>query len=290
MHSYLSAIGFSNITKEELDRIIYEAIRKPDSHEVAFDSDGNEIVELCLQVCDRTGIAVRGVYDVEDNFKVDYYFPYCLGKDHSTSADLEIIKQSDRESYQGFCDEVHLGVNLIFYLQNMIEYLQKSRGRKRFFDDNFRRSCLTGLSLGGKIILPVEDSKKEIWERKSAERTSLMVAAREGDEDAIESLTLEDMDTYSMISNRVTKEDVYSIVTTYFMPYGIESDKYSILGEILSCQKLVNQMTMEGLYILKVNTNDICFDVCINEKDLLGEPAVGRRFKGNVWMQGIVEF
>ena len=27
-------------------------------------------------------------------------------------------------------------------------------------------------------------------------------------------------------------------------------------------------------------------DVCINEKDLLGEPAIGRRFRGNVWMQG----
>jgi hypothetical protein len=30
------------------------------------------------------------------------------------------------------------------------------------------------------------------------------------------------------------------------------------------------------------------FDLTINEKDLLGEPEVGRRFKGNVWMQGTV--
>ena len=32
MHSYLQAIGFSNIKKDELDHMIYEAIRKPDSH------------------------------------------------------------------------------------------------------------------------------------------------------------------------------------------------------------------------------------------------------------------
>ena len=138
MHSYLQAIGFSNITKDELDHLIYEAIRKPDSHEVALDSDGNEFVELDFEVCEHTGIAIRGVYDTDDNFKVDYYFPYCKGGNFSTDAELEIIKQSDKESYQGFCDEMRLGVNLIFYLQNAIEYLQKS---SHGYDGNrFRRS------------------------------------------------------------------------------------------------------------------------------------------------------
>ena len=41
---------------------------------------------------------------------------------------------------------------------------------------------------------------------------------------------------------------------------------------------------------LKVRCMDAVFRVCINEKDLLGVPAIGRRFKGNVWMQGEVEF
>ena len=68
MHSYLQAIGFSNITKDELDHLIYEAIRKPDSHEVALDSDGNEFVELDFEVCEHTGIAIRSVYDTDDNY------------------------------------------------------------------------------------------------------------------------------------------------------------------------------------------------------------------------------
>ena len=33
-----------------------------------------------------------------------------------------------------------------------------------------------------------------------------------------------------------------------------------------------------------------CYIVTDIEKDLLGEPTVGRRFKGNVWLQGRVEF
>jgi hypothetical protein len=290
MHSYLSAIGFSNISKEGLDNIIYEAIRKPDNHELAFDSDGNEMVELSFQVCDNVGIAIRGVYDMDDNFKVDYYFPYCESTDFSTTADLEIIKQSDRECYQGFCDEVTLGVNLIFYLRNMMEFLQKSHGKNQFFDDNFRRTSLTGLSLGGKILLPVAEPQTRKPSQNSTDRTELVVAAREGDEDAIETLTLEDMDTYAMISKRVAREDVYSIVTTSFMPYGIENDKYSVIGIIQDVRRRMNLISREELYILKVNANDLTFDICINQKDLLGEPAVGRRFKGNVWMQGRVEF
>jgi hypothetical protein len=37
---------------------------------------------------------------------------------------------------------------------------------------------------------------------------------------------------------------------------------------------------------MKIECNDIQFDVCINEKDLMGQPEIGRRFKGNIWMQG----
>jgi hypothetical protein len=32
------------------------------------------------------------------------------------------------------------------------------------------------------------------------------------------------------------------------------------------------------------------FTIAINKADLLGEPAPGRRFKGQIWMQGIADF
>lgn len=290
MHSYLSAIGFSNIKKEELDNLLYEATKKPDSHEVAFDSEGNEYVELAMQVCDNIGIVLRGTYDEDDNFKIDYYYPYCMGDTLSSTADLDIIKMSDKESYQGLCDEIHLGVNLIFYLQNMMEYLNKSEGRTYFADEFYRNIYLTGLSLGGKILLPVAKTPALKTNQKKIDRNSLIEAARDGDEKAMESLTIDDIDLYSMISKRLAKEDVYSIVTTTFMPYGIESDKYTIIADILEVSSRVNQITLEEMYLLKLESNEIEFEVCVNKNELIGEPAVGRRFKGNVWMQGRVEF
>lgn len=72
------------------------------------------------------------------------------------------------------------------------------------------------------------------------------------------------------------------------MPHGIESDQYAILGEILNFYYITNQATNQRVCILTVDTNDLIYDVCINEKDLLGVPEVGRRFKGNIWMQGTV--
>ena len=101
---------------------------------------------------------------------------------------------------------------------------------------------------------------------------------------------MEDMDTYTTVSRKIMKEDLFSLVDTYFMPYGVECDQYSILGEILACRLETNSLTGEEVYHLALDCNELIFDVCINRQDLLGEPEVGRRFRGNIWMQGTVHF
>ncbi|CBK75551.1 hypothetical protein CIY_30370 [Butyrivibrio fibrisolvens 16/4] len=121
-------------------------------------------------------------------------------------------------------------------------------------------------------------------------RISLVEQAREGNEEALESLTMDEIDLYQKISRRVTREDIFSVVTTFFMPYGIENDKYEILGDILDVRYVVNHLTMEELCLMTVESNDVILEVCINKKDLFGEPTVGRRFKGIIWLQGTVLF
>ena len=124
----------------------------------------------------------------------------------------------------------------------------------------------------------------------TSNRNRLISAARNGDEDAMESLTMEDIDTYSMISRRIVQEDIFTIVDSYFMPYGIECDQYNVMGEITEFVQTTNSRTGERLYQLSLLCNDITFDVCINEKDLMGVPEVGRRFKGVIWLQGKINF
>lgn len=93
-----------------------------------------------------------------------------------------------------------------------------------------------------------------------------------------------------MISRRIADEDVFSIVTTHFMPCGVECDHYNIMGDILDVELRENSKTGEKIYVMTIESNSIVLDVCINEQDLLGVPERGRRFRGIIWLQGLVHF
>lgn len=286
MHSFLRTIGFSNITKKEFDSIIEEIIKKPEKIRVTKDSEGNEFAELSKDVSTNIGITVRGIYNEDDSFDIEYYYPYFIGTDKTTDEIIDIEKHSEKESYAGICDEPRLGVTLIFYLQNVSDYLSEKVYRNSVM--NIKGAELAALSKNGCIILPIESKKTKNTYAKSAERSKLMADVIDGIENAMETLTLEDMDMYTLLSKRVVKEDILSIVSTYFMPYGIESDQYSVLADIIEVSEQKNFITDEILYCMKVSCNGIIFDVCINKNDLLGEPLAGRRFKGNIWMQGSI--
>lgn len=291
MHKFLRAIGFSNIeNKNQLQKLIGEAIQTAREKEYVSKQDNYVFVEFCKDFAENIGIAVRGEFDENNNFIYEYYFPYMKGSNISSNEDVSVERHAEKESYAGICDDIKVGVSLIFYLQNIIPYI-KMRNRDKL---PVRGTTLTlsGLSCQGTIMMPIIKNEKEKKKIKqvSNNRNHLIAAARQGDEDAIESLTLEDMDTYTTISKKIQKEDVFSLVDTYFMPYGIECDQYSVLGEIMDFHYVTNRTTGEEVCQLTVNCNDLVFDICINKSDLFGEPKEGRRFKGIVWMQGFINF
>ena len=288
MHKFLEAVGFSELKKKDLEIIIKDIIDYPQMMRVTKDSDGNEFAELSKEYAPNLGIIVRGNYDEEDIFHMEYYYPYFYGTEVTTQEEIEIQKHAEKESYAGVCDDVRLGVTLIFYLQNLADYLSEQNRNHRTIWLN--GAILSGLSVEGKILLSVEqrNEKRQADNSSRIDRSQLIARAKEGDESAIESLTMEDMDTYNVLSRRILHEDILTIVNSYFMPYGIESDQYSILGDILDYTLEINKVTNERIYCMKLLCNDIIFDVCIPEKKLLGEPEIGRRFKGNIWMQGSV--
>lgn len=285
MHKFLRAIGFSDITKKDLDILIEEIKERPELMKVTTDSEGNEFGEFSREFAPNMGIIVRGSYLEDDSFEVEYYTPYFLGSQVTTQEPIDIEKHSEKESYAGVCDDPRIGVTLIFYLQNVADYLSE---RKAHRSDVNGGALLAGLSVDGKILLPEVKKAVKAGRPNQKDRSQLISEARDGDEDAIESLTLEDMDTYSMLSKRVMNEDILTIVSSCFMPYGIESDQYSVLAEIVDLLEIENSLTSDIIYCMRLKCNDMVFDVCINKKDLMGEPEIGRRFKGNIWMQGTV--
>ena len=291
MHQYLRAIGFSNIkSREQLQKVLEKVVAEA-SDKVFIESDRNSVlVEYSKDFADFIGITVRGEFDTDNKFAYEFYYPYCKGIHISTEEEVSIERHAEKETFAGVCDDIKVGVSLIFYLQNVLLYL-KEKAKGKISKQGFSVT-LSGLSLKGNIMFPINKNEKEKQKIQKAAitRKQLISAAMQGDEEAIESLTLEDIDTYTTISRKILKEDVFTLVDSYFMPYGVECDQYSILGEIEGVSLKKNSLTEEEIYLITINCNELLFDICINKQDLLGEPMIGRRFKGIVWMQGKVNF
>ena len=296
VHNFLKSVGFSEFKrKKEVNTLIQEVVQSPDYKAVFENEEGTIFAEFRKDYGENIGIAVRGEYIEEDVFDADYFYPYFCGSEISTHEKVEIEKYAAIDSYAGICDEMKVGVTLIFYLQNAIEHLKITKNIQSNITSrkNIKINTtltLSALSNSGRILLPMKKVSKEAELERLAERKRLLTAAREGDEQAIEKLTFEDMDIDEIISRRIVREDILTIVSSYVMPYGIESDQYSILGEIQDVNLIENFLTHEKLYLLKLNCNELVFELCINAKNLLGEPAVGRRFKGIIWMQGNINY
>ena len=291
MHKFMRAIGFSNYTdRKKVKELIRKCVTASDERAYTLNEDGVMLGEFCKFFAQDIGIAVCGEFDEDDKFTYEYYYPYLRGAGVTSYEDVSVERHAAKESYAGACDDLNVGITLIFYVQNMIPYVKaKYCGQIPVSGTSVTMSAL---STSGSIMMPIkkDEMQKKKERRDSVNRSKLIAAARKGDEDAIETLTLEDMDMYTTISRKIQKEDVFSIVDTYFMPYGVECDHYSVLGEILAFRKVQNILTKEEIYILTICSNELTFDVAINIIDLFGEPQVGRRFKGTIWLQGKINY
>ena len=290
MHLFVRAVGFSNIrTRQDLDKLVGVIMDKPDLTKKATHNGENIYTEITKEFAPHTGITLRGEYDKLGFFYLEHYFPYCESILVTSNEDVVVNRRVDTSAFTGMCDDLRLGISMIFYLQNAIDYIHLNHPENT---PCRAKLSLSGLSLEGSILLGIAHDSEMQGQRsmKAHIRSQLIARAKAGDQEAIDSLTIEDIDLSTQVNKRIMTEDLYSIVETTFIPYGSESDNYAILGTIINWNRAVNPYTNEYIYELLLNCNDIIMNVCINSKDLIGEPMAGRRFKGTIWMQGHASF
>lgn len=286
MHKYLRAIGFSKVkTRDDMQKLIEKAIREATgTYCVAVGDD--LLGDYCLKCGEKMGIVICGDYDESDDFHYEHLYPYLESDIISTEEKSVVDRHIATRSFAGVVEDNRIGISIIYYLRDRINYI------KKFLDDSEITKkapiSLTGLSESGMILMPIEKSASTAkkMSRQSKNRDKLVEAARKGSDEALESLTLDDIDVYTNISRQLINSDVYSIVDTCFMPYGAECDLYTIIGEITSVSEDENYFTSEHVYRMGIVCNGLSLDICINKEDLFGEPEVGRRFKGTIWLQG----
>ena len=174
VHRYLRAIGFSKLKRrEELRALINEVVERTilspekmdqkgdgrkeagyvSARDIAADEDDFVYAELSLDFVHGAGICVRGEFDEENRFLYEYYFPYLRGNHISSNEDITIERQAEKESYAGVCDDIKVGVSIIFYLQNMIPY-KRLKALKRLPVQG-TSLILSALSVDGTILMPI---------------------------------------------------------------------------------------------------------------------------------------
>ena len=287
MHSYLQAIGFRRIKKtSQLNKLFESVTASPDNVKTIPVDDETTYTVISKEVADGVGLSICGELNQHNEFQMEYYYPYLLGNTVSTNEECDIKREIEKEAYNGICDDVRLGMNLIFFINNFADYVKYHDIMGEW--PVTREICLSALSVSGKILLPVYKTKNqlEIAKRNDCDSIKLIEAARNGDTSAMESLTVKDMNTYTQVTRHLKHQDLYSIVETSFMPSGVECDQYSILAYINSCSLSINSLSGEEIYVMEVICNNIPLRLVINKEDLLGVPKPGFRFKGDIWLQG----
>lgn len=291
MHRYMRAVGFSEeLSRQKLKELMKKVVVSSDQREYTLGLNEEMLGDISKYFAKNLGIQVCGAFDDDDKYIYDYYFPFIKGTGITSFEEVSVERHASNDSYCGICDEVNAGLSIIFFLGNRIPYIKSNYTME--WPVSGTTVTMAGLSVKGVILFPIQKDEMQIEKRKQEikDRHNLLIAARKGDEDAIETLTLEDMDLFSAVSKQARKEDIYSIVDSYFMPCGVECDHYNVLGDIIACEKTQNFMTKEEIYLLTICCNELTFDVAINIMDVVGEPAVGRRFKGIIWLQGVINY
>ena len=246
------------------------------------------LAELRYDLGEGYGVCVTGILCEDETFICESLYPYLIGSEVSTPEEVSVEEKLQGHSFAGVVDDLNIGSTLIFHLLNSIDFLKSGYQQIDIIPGS--TATLSALSAEGMVVLPLSktDQEKQETNRRTGQRRKLILKARSGDEDAMQDLSMQDMEIYASVADRLQYDDVFTLVDSYFMPTGAECDLYSVMGEIVSCRLTENPYTLEKVWILTVTCNELRFDVCINQMDLFGQPVPGRRFKGVIWMQGLL--
>lgn len=290
MHSYLRTVGFGGPDCNRNIRYLLDKIIKEDEAVNNSVKHEGESVEIFKHFSPNMGITFHGEFLNDSEFHCDFYYPFALPMKYTYYDEIIIEKNVMNMSFYASCEDTRLGFSVIFFIQNGLDYIN--------FDNNRGISKLSAkvglvaMSLSGKILMPVkkESSYSSLSDELRKYRGEVLKEAKNGNQEAIDAMALEEMNEYNQICKRVMNEDILTIVESSMMPYGIECDKYQVIGEIKDIVEDKNGISDEEIIEMLIDCNDISVTVFINKNDLMGIPKIGRRFKGVVWLQGRIDF
>ena len=293
MNNYLKAAGYSEYNTEGIIyRFIRNSVIKPEYLTTQFDlGDGTTLTEYRMPANAYIGICAAVLKSSGEFEEIQYYYPYFNSPEVSTAANCIIESHTMSELYSGSIDDYNIGLSLIFFLSNPINY----RLRKLYDGaSEFQGTALAAFANEATVLLPVVPQADPLDPLAGMDVSSIFdadepILSSEDDEtELIDDYIESSLDMYDQINERIESEDLYSLVEQSFIPCGVECDQYSVIGEITDYIEQANALTDERLALIKLSCNNVEFWLCMRKEDILGEPQKGRRLKCRIWLTGTV--
>jgi len=289
MHKYIKAAGFPDfMTERAVYDMIDQQVVQPDNLYIEVPVDAETTLrEYRMPVAEGVGIGAVILYTGRRQPFLLYYYPYYEEFAEPVTTACAIERHTDKETYSGIIEDFTPGISLIFYMINSSDYRQKLHNGADPFK-KYKGVYLTAFASDGKVLLPIAKKQQDVIADNLArnERRLLQEAAMAGDEDAGIQLDSQEIFLIDQINERAHREDLYSLVDQTFIPWGVECDQYSVVGEIKAVKETLNTFSGIPLWLIEVASNDVTFQLCMRQSDLLGQPEAGRRIKCGIWLQG----
>ncbi len=291
MESSLTAIGFSELDEEYTVEDLLEQVLKDAEAQQFVEIEGKHILaEYTQKISENTYINARVGLDkdtTKKDSKIEVYDceAYVLSDRVLDVCDVEIECIDNIGAHYVICEEKTTSMQMIFWLQNVVEYLKGKRQHKTCTQIN-----IAAIANEGTIILPIEqDEEDEQLEKEEREKIrDIIQLMKDGDEEAKQRLEAEEKELDQQLKERLYQEDFLTIMSRYFIPVTLQDAVYAVLGEIVDIKERENSKTNELMYDFTLNVNDVLMDVVISKKQLVGMPSIGMRFMGTCWLQGKV--
>lgn len=286
---YITALGFSAYrSKEEAERLVNEIIKEPNVRYISNYNLEEIKVEYYKEYGKDFGLVVRGVLNEQEELTIYSLIPYANGKMLTDTHEIDVVKGDKNDVFTAYCEETKSGTPVSFFLQNVIDYMEI----KETDDVYIEGVRLVAFSAEGTVILPIDKDETDLLLELEDDvfREELLAKARKGDEEAMQLLEEEAMESSEILQERLKEEDLLSILEGFFVPLGDKEDIYSLLGTIEEVSEQENIVTKEKVYCLSVRCMSLSLDTYINARDLIGIPMEGMRFKATCWIHGAIEF
>ena len=176
MHKFMRTVGFSMYQKkQDMAKLLKRLVKEAEMTGRLAEQEGSRFCELRTEVAPGMGVAMIGEMSPKGTFSREYYFPYVKNPDVSSEAECSIQRHTERETYAGLLDEYRVGISLIFYMENSMEYRMRRSARQPVQP---KGAALTGLAVQGKVLLPVNKTEKQAEDSRQAAKKRSKKAQR----------------------------------------------------------------------------------------------------------------